>query len=141
MIEVNMKPPDDRAIPPQEIGSVLECVGNRLVRVVLEEDLFLTVRATKRASLRPCPVEIPALERTASSLNEAYSIISREFEPWRRSVAGNVFWKVHYLAERVDGTDHWRTLERLRFQRECEFERQLFDRSSQPAPSAAESSE
>ncbi len=65
------------------------------VPVHLKEDLFLRWRPSLRPTLAVCWVHIPALpEATPNSLNEAYTLISEEFEPHRRSHTGNVFKKV-----------------------------------------------
>jgi len=132
MIEVDLHEHHDRALRAEDQG-VMNIIGNAVVAVTLVGDLKLTVRAGKRAILRACPVDIPALDCVATSLNHAYSMVSREFEPWRLSSSGNVFRKVHFLASHNDfGEPVWQPLDTLRKQREAAFEQAVF--SPSPAP-------
>lgn len=61
------------------------------IKCLLEEDLFLKARYQKKAKFESCKCSIPCLNRTAESLNHAYTLISQEFEITRRSHTGNVF--------------------------------------------------
>ena len=61
------------------------------VKIVLDGDLYLAATLGKKAKLRDCKCNIPALNDTAKSMNEAYKKIVTVFEPNRRSNAGNVF--------------------------------------------------
>lgn len=70
--------------------------GEHWVRATLQEPLKVCIRGAQVAELSACRVCIPALERTADSVNEAYTRISEVFEPQRRSHTGNVFAKVCY---------------------------------------------
>ena len=58
-----------------------------------------------------CPIDIPFLNKKAVSVNQAYTIISTEFEKYRRSHTGNVFNKVYYKDE---NTNTWSKLDNLR---------------------------
>ncbi|MGH7129659.1 MAG: hypothetical protein ACREIV_13905, partial [Planctomycetaceae bacterium] len=80
---------------------------------------------TKPAVLRAARCNIPALRAEADTLNQAYSIVARHFEPWRRSATGNVFKKV-YHATQVGGENLWRRLEVLRTAAEADLEARLF---------------
>ena len=90
------------------------------VEVKLVEPLSLVLRGTKSAILRGGECRIPVLDRQATSLNHAYTVISEVFEPERRSHTGNVFDRVRYF----EGT-YWRRLDDLRADREAEYEKHL----------------
>ena len=128
-VEVNTKTPDLRVKPITSEEFIPLLTGNGFVDVVLKEDLFLTLRATKKATLRPCRVRIPVLGVVSRSLNESYSRIAQELEPWRRSSSGNVFRKMFYWSSRESGRNMWQPLDRLRFRLECEFEQRVFNDS------------
>ncbi len=125
LVEVYSQRGDDRLIPPSEF-SVTSLMGNGFVEAVLLEDLAITVRATKRATLRPCQMHIPALDREVGSVNQAYSRISEEFERHRQSHTGNVFQKVYSLE--IDGArrPNVRRLEELRRAEEASFATEVF---------------
>jgi len=72
---------------------------NVYVHVILKEDLMLEHRGLESAKALPCKVWIPSLEMEVGSLNQAYSAVAREFEPDRKSVAGNIFRRVYKLHE------------------------------------------
>lgn len=72
------------------------------IEIKLYEDLELTLRGSKKARLKNCRCEIPALDdKEAMSLNQAYTLISEKFEPGRRSHSGNVFDKIYFLQDDV----------------------------------------
>ena len=48
--------------------------------------------------MKPCRCKIPARDRGASILNEAYTVISEAFEPGRRSYTGHVLKSAVYEA-------------------------------------------
>jgi len=60
------------------------------VQIHLSENLQLIVK-NRKPSLSPCLCFIPAFQQQVESVNEAYTRISRTFEPRRRSNTGNVF--------------------------------------------------
>jgi hypothetical protein len=84
------------------------------IRFVLREDLKITLRGSKNAFLDDCACDIPALDKIADSVNQAYTLISTAFEPTRRSHAGNVFQKVFLEHEKF-----LRSLDVLRVQIEA----------------------
>lgn len=88
--------------------------GNSMffVAIYLTEDLRLIAKNRKPSS-SPCLCFIPALQQQVESLNEAYTKISRTFEPTRRSNANNVFLVVY-----VEEGSHVVRLDTLR-QRKC----------------------
>ena len=65
-----------------------------------------------------CKCNIPALEKDASSLNHAYTLLSREFEPDRISHGGNVFLNCYYY----DEDNFWRNLDDKRETHMASFE-------------------
>lgn len=79
------------------------------VEVVLKSPLGLRLRANGRSSLADVECEIPSIRTEAKSLNQAYRLLSQQFEPKRRSYGGSVFLRVLYL-------DHgmWLPLDALR---------------------------
>jgi hypothetical protein len=75
-------------------------IEGRLVEIVLQEDLKLLLRGSKKARLEPCKCKIPILSDDkieAMSINQAYTLISQKVEPSRHSHSGNVFNKIYYL--------------------------------------------
>jgi hypothetical protein len=94
------------------------------VELVLRSDLVIEVPAGRAGRLKDCDVLVPALEAEFSSLNQAYSAIARDFEPWRKSVAGNVFIKVSFAKEfttkQGEVKNHLVWLDYLREQKELE---------------------
>ena len=77
----------DRTIE-KDIKSGVPC---RFILIVLEDDLGITLVPGKKGLLTSCRCFIPAISEAAESLNEACKIIATEFEPKRRSTAGNIF--------------------------------------------------
>ena len=63
----------------------------RFVLIVLEEDLGISLVPGKKGLLTSCRCSIPDISAEAESVNEAYKKIATEFEPKRRSTAGNIF--------------------------------------------------
>lgn len=93
-----------------------------LVEIELLEDLYLTLRSTKKARLKDCLCRVVVLELEAKSLNHAYTQLSRFYEPQRRSSGGNIFNKGWV----VEGK-HWWSLGDLRDSKEGEQERKLWE--------------
>ena len=62
-----------------------------LVKVILEEDLYLSARYREKAKFYPCKCSIPSLKIEADSLNHAYTLMSQRIETTRKSHTGNVF--------------------------------------------------
>lgn len=81
------------------------------VSVMLRSELRLVVRPSRRSQLMDVDCVIPAINKKASSLNEAYKVLSEAFEPHRRSQGGNVYLKGHYLDEgwwlQLDALRRW----------------------------------
>jgi hypothetical protein len=95
------------------------------VAIELEQPLCLRLHGTKKAELQDCRCKIPALPdlgRDIVSINQAYTIISENFEPNRRSHSGNVFEKVFF---KETGLKYWQPLRKLRDRIEKEFEDEL----------------
>jgi hypothetical protein len=76
----------------------------------LDAPLMLQVRGDQEARLSPCPCTIPALEKSAESLNHAFTLISEAFETKRRSHSGNVFERVYTQVT----VGKWQSLDELR---------------------------
>lgn len=91
------------------------------VEVQLWEPLYLWHRGTKNSVLAPCKCFIPALNERASSLNHAYTIVSKAFETKRQTNTGNVFKKIYYRG----GVDSWHMLQRLRDKFDAQFEQRF----------------
>jgi hypothetical protein len=98
---------------------------NTFVEVHLREPLRLQLRSTKKARLLPCHCQVTALDRITGSLNQACTIVSEAFEPWRTSHSGNAFHKVLHCTTSIEG-DFWRPLDTLRGREEAALERLLF---------------
>jgi hypothetical protein len=70
--------------------------------LIVSNSIHKTLSGPELGSRRPCnPVSpdngtqgIPALEKSAESLNHAFTLISEVFETKRRSHSGNVFERV-----------------------------------------------
>jgi hypothetical protein len=76
----------------------------------LDAPLMLQVRGDQEARLSPCSCTIPSLNRTADSLNHAFTLISEAFETKRRSHSGNVFERVYTQVT----AGKWQSLDELR---------------------------
>jgi hypothetical protein len=84
--------------------------GHFHIALHLHGPLLLQLKGTKKPSLLPCPITIPALDgQPVESVNEAYTVVSQRYEAHRRSHSGNVFQKVLFLHR-----DDWRPLKELR---------------------------
>lgn len=125
LIEISVRSNDQRLEEIQEVGVVHEAASPRFARLRLNEPLRLLLRGTNRGVLKPCRCDVLQLKERATSLNDAYSIAVRAFEPWRRSHTGNVFKKLFYRHAVVAGKDHWRPLETLRFAHEARFDGEI----------------
>lgn len=91
------------------------------VKAKLLTPLELLIRGSKKFNLLEADCYITCLEKEASSLNNALTIISQEFEPERKSHTGNVFDKCYY-----QNGQQWNPLEDLRLRVEDSFEERLF---------------
>ena len=114
----NKSIPKDRVGQATTLKKVIAPVYNHYVAVVLQEELKLKLKGTKKAALVKCKCNIPALEKDASSLNHAYTLLSREFEPDRISHGGNVFLNCYYY----DEDNFWRNLDDKRETHMASFE-------------------
>ena len=65
-------------------------------KIILEEPLILITQGATRGRLKNCRVSIPLLKDEAKSLNQAFTLLSRVYEPERLSHTGNVFRHVYY---------------------------------------------
>lgn len=92
----------------------------RFAVIILEEDLMIHLRGTKKAELSAAKCSIPELGNVkARSLNHAYTMLSKRFETGRLASGGNVFESLY-----VESGNHWRPLGDLRdiAQARCEHE-------------------
>ena len=80
------------------------------VEVRLEADLSLRVRGDQEAWLSPCACIIPALQKQAESLNQAFTLISEAFETKRRSHSGNIFERAFAMSDPRE----WKNFDELR---------------------------
>lgn len=124
MVSVNKNklPEGKRRFTTDIETSTAKQFNNTFIEVKLLESLFLLVRGSKKASLLPVKCKILSMDREVDSLNSAYTLISREFEPHRRSHTGNVFEKCYYKGEK----NIWYPLENIREQEESKLEERLF---------------
>lgn len=100
------------AIRPQDL--IFNSIGF-FVQIILAAPLYIKLHGTKQPNLLDCKCYIPSLNKTAESLNHAYTLISTEFEPHRRSHSGNVFQKIFYKSFQEDYTkNHWIEIGHLR---------------------------
>jgi hypothetical protein len=121
MIAVNRNGvPEDKRSFTKEIATS-DYSDSFFVKVEILEPLFLLIRGSKKSNLLPAKCNILCLDIEAASLNNAYTIVSEQFEPHRRSHTGNIFTKGYYEGENV-----WFPLENLRNIEEAKFEEQLF---------------
>jgi hypothetical protein len=95
-----------------------------LAEIVLMEPLGITIDGSQRAVLEPCRCRISLLNREATSLNHAFTMLSHEFEPDRISHGGNVFRKGFVC---LNG--NWVSLDDVRFARVAEFLRTIHSES------------
>jgi hypothetical protein len=82
--------------------------------ITLLQPLALAAPDARRARLESARCWIPALEREAASVNEAYSLLSQHFEPDRRSHTANVFHSVYFVSKGDGKPETWLPLEVLR---------------------------
>jgi hypothetical protein len=80
-----------------------------MASVFLAESLKLKLRPNRRSKLCDVTCEVPSLKAQASSLNEAYTLLSEALEPHRRSHGGSVYLQGYYLDE-----GRWIQLDALR---------------------------
>ncbi|NOQ63965.1 MAG: hypothetical protein GQ582_05585 [Methyloprofundus sp.] len=80
--------------PLKDMGDLTD---PEFVEIKLLDNLIITLRGTKKATLNRCYCIIPILNnQQAYSLNHAYTVISEAFEKHRISHSGNVFKDVYY---------------------------------------------
>ena len=113
MVDVNPRSTShgerDRLHNDSRLGHI-QVSGHFHIALLLEGPLLLQRKGTKKPSLLPCPIKIPALDgQFVESVNEAYTVVSRFYETHRRSHSGNVFEKVLFFDK-----DAWRPLDLLR---------------------------
>lgn len=65
-------------------------------KIRIEEPLILMTQGTTRGKLKNCRVSIPLLKGEAKSLNQAFTLLSRVYEPDRLSHTGNVFRNIYF---------------------------------------------
>ena len=79
--------------------NILNCRKYDFVPVLLVDDLEIMIQGFKKGKLEKCKCVIPAFKNhplyssdaEQDSLNSAYTVISKYFEPKRKSYGGNVF--------------------------------------------------
>jgi len=109
----------------QYLDSAIKLFGRKdegfFVEVILEEELQLQFRASKKSRLLPCKCSSPILGKVqAVSLNQIYTLISELFEPRRNSHSGNVFSKVFFQRD-----DKYLKLDILRQKKEVDYEKEV----------------
>mgnify|MGYP000285246194 CR=1 FL=1 len=94
----------------QPLKDIRGLIDPEFVEIELLDDLIITLRGTKKATLNRCYCTIPVLDNIeAYSLNHAYTLISQEFEKHRISHSGNVFKDIYY-----NDKDMWLPIANLR---------------------------
>ncbi len=130
-LQVHVSPKDDGRKMDEAIVRLRAIDGfwgkGGFVPIILEEQLCLTFRGTKKPLLDPCRCAVPSLGKTVESINQAYTRLSEKFEPHRRTNTGNVFNKVFYLPP---GKDVWHPLDSLREHHQAAFEAKMFQAHS-----------
>ena len=101
----------------QVTGSLLENI--LFVEVDLQEPLSLQLRGTKHGRLKPVKCRIPSLSKDADSLNQAFYLISSQFEPGRKSHVGNAFQRFWI----INSGGSFFPLEELRIENEVKKEK------------------
>jgi len=87
------------------------------VEVRLQEPLRLHLRGSKTPQLLDCKCIVPSLRNLeATSMNHAFTLISRHYEKKRKSHSGNVFQRGYY-----HNGNRWLSLDDLRLQ--CQMRR------------------
>lgn len=94
----------------QPLKDIRGLTDAEFVEIKLLDDLKITLRGTKKATLSRCKCKIPILNNVeAYSLNHAYTLISQEFEKHRISHSGNVFKDIYYKKD-----DKWLPIDSFR---------------------------
>lgn len=88
------------------------------VPAVLLGSARLLLKGTKDAELVEVRCKVTGVSQEASSINHAYTLASKVYEPGRRTNVGNVFDLVYFL----DKDNVWKPLRVLRGRHEAEFE-------------------
>ena len=65
-------------------------------KITLKDPLAIFMQGTSRSRLKSCKVLIHLLGEEAISLNQAFTVLSRVYEPQRISHTGNVFRHIYY---------------------------------------------
>lgn len=94
------------------------------VPLLLEEDLYIQYRGTKKAKFLRCKCSLPTLGRDAISLNNSYTILSQEYQKHRNAHSGNIFKDIFYHDSVKDDI---KELGYLREIKEEELNNKLFD--------------
>lgn len=123
----------DKFLPTDKKNLVLNITNayppldQKFIEVFLEEPLRLQFRGSKQATLLDVKCKIPTLNnKEATSINNAYMLMSQELEPSRRSHSGNMFDKCYYkFHDNINDCDYWLPLRKLREKYEIEYERDL----------------
>lgn len=90
--------------------------------IELREEIKLRYRGTKEPQLSKCKCYIPALEKEAISLNQAYTLLSQEFQKHRNAHTGNVFSHIFYFDKAKNNIEE---LEKLRREKSGELNQLL----------------
>lgn len=106
MVPANLK---RKIMSPDE----LRIINNYwFVEVQLQQPLMLHLRGSKTPQLLDCKCVIPSLRNLeATSMNHAFTLVSRHYEKKRKSHSGNVFQRGYYR----DG-NRWFSFDDLRLQ-------------------------
>ncbi|MBP2028693.1 hypothetical protein J2Z35_002523 [Acetoanaerobium pronyense] len=98
-----------------------ELGAHHYVEVELKKSLVMLFRGSKLPTLLETECFIPELKKEASSINNAYMIISQEIQPQRKSHTGNVFKYCFYY--RNDG---YYSLDYAREKIQANYDNELF---------------
>lgn len=92
--------------------------------VHMKEPVIMWLNGSKKGFLSAAKCSVPTLGETElGSLNQAYTMLSKEFETGRRSFGGNVF-EVAF----VDAVNEWHSLEAMRDHVMAEHEREIMSK-------------
>lgn len=97
-------------------------IDKQVIDIQLLEPLYMHIRGSKKPNLSAVKCKIPSLEKDASSINNAYTLISQVYESHRKSYGGSVFNQCYYKEK----DNIWYPLDNLRQKKESEFEEKLF---------------
>lgn len=113
--------PDETAFIPVTIGPASEALIKR--RNSKEGGVWLQLEDTRPKGITTSSVVLPDAisKEPADSLNHAFTQLSVQYEPWRKSHTGNIYTRVLYQ----EGNGKWFPLQTLRSAAEAQEEQVL----------------